>query len=958
MKRKPAVAEDHVVDDCAPPEAQAVAQEVAFPASRPSALRLTVLALAVCLLIIGQTYLLRGHLMSQQGKVVFAVGLLVAWAAFAASGRLHHAASPRTTQAARPAGVRSRALALFSLAAFLGLVAAALTARRDPNPDAPLVWVLALCLFVAGLIIRYRAQLREYAPLWPKKVGVRSHVLEIAALAAILYLGVWVRVTNLADIPAYIEPDEAGNGVAIIATRDGRMGSLFEATASDQTRLSLVPAALLMKLPGDLLLSERLSSVLTSLLTLAVFYPLARMYVSRPVALLAVFLLAAAALDIVFSRMGIMNVQASLLAVAGAYFFLRTLRGRRGLDAALCGAVIGLTTYAYFNVRVVPLTIAVVFLFALAKDRRAWREYVRLGAIMALAGLLVAAPQIGYYLAHPQSFFGHTVNYTWWNHPGMLPTGLSNPSFWQLLGYQIDRALWGFTYYFETSAHFVNDTRLLDFTTGILFALGVIACLRRWRQPKFFLLLALYLSAMVFISVLSAGTPHAPRLTVITPALCLFAAIAVQQMLDIVQAHGLVLRAASAAAAFVLVPVFVLTSNYQVIFQRYAGQNAYQLPTLSARYLQASRDHIYGYILGDEVDPRNSPAAFLAPGAATAMPTWEESLPVRQAQTRDVAFISGQNYLPALDIVRDYYPQGTLEETKRPDSSVAMAVYRVQGQDISALQGLSGAYRSLESGATADRKDANIDFVWDGDCPPGINSPFAATWDGSLYAAEYATYTLRLEGDGKVALSLDGVELMDTRVDQTASDATVTLARGWHPLHLDYETAGGDIRLLWARDNEPPRVIGPEFFSVATETKGLRTRYYSGASTAGPPAIESIEPAIFGRTNIYRMRRGNQPYVVTHSGSLTASEPGLYRFAALAVDGDFQLKIDGQEIITFPAGVRERREGQATLAAGKHLIDVLFRSPSGRTDVQQLWWAPPGQPLSPIPPSTLSPVEP
>lgn len=911
-----------------------------------------VLLVALFLLAAGQMHFDQRVVPAAQTKVLFAVALALAGAVLVQRKAQPFALAVAERVSQPQAAVRRRAGVLLLCSIMLALVAAAYAARSEPPADAPAVWLLSLTLSAAALMLWMRPLAAVRRPQWPVGRARMLRLLELLVLAAILTLGLWLRVVDLTAVTTYVNVDEGAGGLDARIVRDGRAHALFENGFPDIPRLSWVPAATFLRLPGDELASLRLSSALTSMLSLPLLYLLARMYVRRRTALLATFFLAVAVADINYARQGMHNIQNAPLTVATVYLLLRTVRSRSTLDAALCGAVGGLSLYSYFASRALPFVIGVVMLYMIVSDRAHWRSYLRLALVILLAALIVFAPQLGYYATHPQALAGHTVWHMWWRDAGDTAT------LWTRAVQQLDRALWGFTYYFDTSFHYGKDLRVTDTLTGLLFLVGFVVVLLRWRRPQYMTLLAWFVVMTFFVCFLTAGAPSSPRMCGLIPAVCLMAAIAAEAIWETIRSSGRRAGQLAFAGAFGIVPALVLAANYNMYFVRVENSYTNDPGTHVARYLQREGETVTAFMVGADVPPEWATIRFLAPKAtAHALLAWEEYLPIRQPLRGDAAFIVGQAHAPAVSYLREYYPHGVWSEERSADGRLIMGVYRVAGADIAAQQGLTGTYVSAaDERQTVSRKDREIAFDWTGDRPDGITGAFSARWDGSLYAPDYGVYVLRVEGGAAIDMALDGNDIISKASAAPMAEARLTLARGWHVLRLQSRDAEGTLRLLWTRPGAKIEQIGPQFFSTNTVIRGLRASYWAGGAVAGAPTIQTIEPGWFGRANAFTIKNGWQPYVAAWDGWLTTETAGPHLFAVTAFEGALDLKIDGQTVIMFASGVYETRQAQVDLSAGRHAIAITFNSPNGRTERLQMWWQPPGAPeLVPVPPSALEP---
>jgi len=905
-----------------------------------------VFALSLVLLIVAQSYLSRNQPLPQ-GRVLFVIGLVLAgWALPSAPVRRE-----QTAETVRPAALAWSAPTMV-LAIGLNATATIYVMHDSRQGDAFVLWLATLAIFCAALLgwrlslpspgMRFRAAISSLSS---------NRLAEIVCLLGIVTLALYLRIFEIDRIPPFINSDEANFGLDALSIASGTVRNMFSTGFGDMPRLTMLPAAMLLKVWDNRLEAMRIASALTSVLTLPFLYLLARMFVGTPFALLATFMLAVARSDIFFGRYGINSAQSAVFTVAAIYLLLHCVRRRSIGDALACGIVVGFSTYSYFANRAIPIIVAGVLLFMMATDRRRWSIYVRLGLVMLATALFITAPQIGYYVANPGRVLGYTTIHLWLNNPAVL--GNPQASLVSLFIQQTDRALWGFTYYPEVSEHY--HAVMLDPVTGILFFLGLAVCLRRWREPGTFTLLLAYLVINLAFHVLIQGTPNGPRMTGLIPLFCLMAAMALEQIWALTSRIGGAASVTAGMVMFIGVPVLILALNYTSFFAEWAPSRAYDARTEVLRYIE-SHD-VTPFAVGGDFAPNDALFRFFAPGkTGYMMTTWQDYLPVRQTITRTAAFIAMSPSAPALSLVRAYYPHGTVEEFRNPAGELLFTSYLVPVADIATYQGLSGRYQAIAADERIiERRDANLDFDWARQRPEGVNGEFTVRWDGSLFAPVYGSYQLRMEGDGIGDVFVDDVSVVHKGTTSAAAQGTVRLAVGWHGLRIDYRTSGGRLRLMWVRPDGHTGVIGSEYLAIMPTIHGLRAMYYAGSDATGVPTLEVIEPALYNRFTTFTLIYGQKPYVASWNGLLAVEMPGSYRFAVRAVDGSCNLAIDGRVVVSFPAGMSERREGSAFLDEGTHTIRLDFHSPTGRTEALQLLWAPPGAAdLTPLPPMVLT----
>jgi hypothetical protein len=117
--------------------------------------------------------------------------------------------------------------------------------------------------------------------------------------------------------------------------------------------------------------------------------------------------------------------------------------------------------------------------------------------------------------------------------------------------------------------------------------------------------------------------------------------------------------------------------------------------------------------------------------------------------------------------------------------------------------GLRGDYYSgIEASApSATRVDKNFDFVFP-DTPRGIPpADYWVRWTGELFAPIDGEYTLLIRSDDGARLWIKDQLLLDEwKIGRPALHKTqVFLAKGWHPIRLDYCRYKGSslMQLAW-----------------------------------------------------------------------------------------------------------------------------------------------------------------
>ncbi len=355
----------------------------------------------------------------------------------------------------------------------------------------------------------------------------------MVTLAGITALALFMRLFSLTDIPPNLVPDEADNLITVYRIMADIGPGFFELDWKPQPAFSAYMMGWFMGLFGETIVAMRLPSVVLSTASLLVFYAVARQHgVGRPAALAATFLLATGVWYLHFSRSGWENVHVGLYALSAmlslnAAIKSKNMRASLPLFAATgLFAALGLYGYTGGRVIIVALIAYLPFAFFLHRENRK-RLLIGYG-VMCMTAFVLFWPQLDNALDDWDSFnrrvqvvyvlseenrlrFGGRGDMeiialqTWDNVKGfiLLDTGASNV---------------GLNFRYIPPNH-----GLLDRLTALLFWLGLVVSVFRWRQA---LLWWLFFIVMIFpIQVLGVGTPDAARAVGAAPLFYLFIAL-------------------------------------------------------------------------------------------------------------------------------------------------------------------------------------------------------------------------------------------------------------------------------------------------------------------------------------------------------------------------------------------------------------------------------------------------
>lgn len=369
-------------------------------------------------------------------------------------------------------------------------------------------------------------------------------------LLVILALAAFLRFWQLDRFPPGLFGDEAVNGLDALDVLAGRGAIFFPANfGREGGHIWLVAASL--RLFGVTPFAVRLPSILAGILAVAAAAWLGHEVVSarrrgalaRPLdawlPLLAAAYTAASYWHLHFSRFGIRGIFTTLwtgLALAAFWRGVNTGRTRWFLLSGLC---LGAGVYFYTASRFTPFALVVPLIVQAAL---AWRSRGRAGRptplltaffkpllLAALTAALVVAPLGLYFLTHPGSFASRAATVSAFNADvaggsplaRMAQAGLANVAQFFIPGQGDPAAFYN-----------LPGRAVFDPLTAILALLGLLLCLRRWRQPVY-LFLALWPPLLLLPTFLAVDRfPTLPRALGVMPGIFIWAALGLEAALE------------------------------------------------------------------------------------------------------------------------------------------------------------------------------------------------------------------------------------------------------------------------------------------------------------------------------------------------------------------------------------------------------------------------------------------
>ncbi|MEJ5201482.1 MAG: glycosyltransferase family 39 protein [Anaerolineales bacterium] len=563
-----------------------------------------------------------------------------------------------------------------------------------------LVWLLTLGYGVWALWLPQGGKIA--GKLWHKLIAfirkpeLRFHISSWQLLVLLAgALVVFFRFVDLAGVPGEMFSDHAEKLLDVSNVLSGEYSIFFPRnTGREAIQMYLTAAVALVLKTGISFMSLKIGTVLAGLLTLPYIYLLGKEVGNRWVGLFALVLAGIGYWPNVISRIGLRFPLYALFAAPVLYYLMRGLRTMNRNDFVLCGLALGLGLHGYSPMRIVPFVIVVlVIIYILHKQAAGKRLHVVVAiGIIAFVSFLVFIPLLRYMVDNPDMFSYRVLTRLGTEerpYPGPVwQIFLSNLWKAEVMFFWKNGSIW---------VHSIPDRPALDVVTGALYFVGTVLILirymrqRRWQD--LFLILAVPL--LMLPSILSLAFPDEnPSLNRTSAAIVpvfTIAAIALEGFL-----RGMYHRATSnwGRVITVLVALVILfgsaMQNYELVMVRFKQQflagawNTSEIGQVIRGFADSVGDRDTAFVVPYPhwVDTRLVGINAGYPEKDYAL--WPEDFEQTLAEPRNKLFIVKPENQPALDKLRQLYPDGvlTLHKAALPgkDFLIFLVPARQEGQ--------------------------------------------------------------------------------------------------------------------------------------------------------------------------------------------------------------------------------------------------------------------------------------
>jgi len=340
---------------------------------------------------------------------------------------------------------------------------------------------------------------------------------EWAAVTLILLLAAALRFGGLGEVPPGLAHDEVANALIARDIFAGRHAIYFTAAYGHEPMYQYVQAAS-VALFGGHWLGLRWPSVAFGLLGIAGTYALARRLFGVPVALLTIAWLAVSFWPLFYARVGVRAISLPFTAALAAYFLLKATAsqasqptrspvyqpaGSSSANWLLAGLFLGLSLYTYMAARVLPFILVAFLIYSFLIYSPTPIPWPRLLAFLAVA-VAVSAPLVIWLLAHPGAEYrvaevGEPLTRLLAGDPSLVwQNVIANLEFFTVAGDPWPRQ------------NLPGRPVFADPVSAVLFVVGLLIALYRWRDPRHGFLL-IWLGGALVPSIVTSVAPSSIR---------------------------------------------------------------------------------------------------------------------------------------------------------------------------------------------------------------------------------------------------------------------------------------------------------------------------------------------------------------------------------------------------------------------------------------------------------------
>lgn len=573
-------------------------------------------------------------------------------------------------------------------------------------------------------------------------------------MTLITLLAAALRLLGLAHIPPGLHFDEAVYGLMALDIYHGATPVFFPAYTGREPLYMYLMAGV-FRLVGVNAYGIRLTSALIGLLTVVLVYAVGRALFSRRVGVLAAAVLAFLYWHLTVSRNGYPNILIPPLECLALLWLWKGYRDGRPWQMAIGGVFVGAVLYTYLAARFFPITVALIFLYALIVDTRRWCQRLPGLVLAALVALLVFAPLGLYFLNHPHDFMERAGQ--------VLVFRQAPDQVWQVISHNLIQTAGAFFVRGDPRQHYnLPGKPIFDPLMALFFLLGVGVTLRRWRRVEY-ALLPLWVIGMCLPALLTVDLmPQGQRMFGITPALALLAAIGLEAVMrHAPNVTGHVSRLTFHVSRFtpyaITALLFFETASTTVTYFGDWGRQTATYYTFHTEYMQLAARAIAELDAGHAVVfqtryYKHPTAVFTAPRTLeTIWVAGSQNLALPSRALAEVRYLWPTHDIPPAPALEPLMTRllEPVDQLLAPDGSIAAVSYRLKSEAIT-----QEAAAPVQ--ATFSDEVAALDWTLPATAPRDQPLQVLVHWRVLRPVAEGRTFTLHLVDENGVLWAQGG----------------------------------------------------------------------------------------------------------------------------------------------------------------------------------------------------------
>ncbi len=341
-------------------------------------------------------------------------------------------------------------------------------------------------------------------------VAFNSRTIEIVLIAALILVSAFARYYQLDKKVYGLEGDETKWTMQVwFSTITGEQRGDFSHHFYDQP-VDFWLKSVFMRVFGENFFSARVASATMSLLSIFIFYFLARRLTSKPVAMLAALFYSFALAELSTARQALHDTPIEFWLIFGYFCIVTAVESRRLWHFALAGVTLALGMLTYETFYPAPIVAAIYLLMWMIVEWRKpdeWREWIKRIVVTALPFVFVA-PQVIHYIDFRAGYHLLALNAATRDDASLASVAsFLFKNFSELVATLFHQIRWGDSL-LRIDAPFVNPILLPFIVLGFLYTL--------WNWRRWNVLFSIIWFAVFALPIPLLGAPW-PR--VIYPAL-------------------------------------------------------------------------------------------------------------------------------------------------------------------------------------------------------------------------------------------------------------------------------------------------------------------------------------------------------------------------------------------------------------------------------------------------------